>query len=173
MEALLLSKKCQVCFTIWLCAAQIVSLGHIIFSCCPDLLIALILPCHTLIDNINQPFFSSAPFLSHAFFKWPRGCTGGGWRGDNLKGSLEPMILVRFDMFLLNIFFKTQIVNQRFRGFSTTSKLLSAHFVLIALRGAFHTQVTTQNVKLTLWIGRCIWNGVLWRYAVWYDWRAI
>ena len=41
---------------------------------------------------------------------------------DNLKGSLEPIILVRFDMFLLNIFFKTQIVNQSFfNNISTTA----------------------------------------------------
>ena len=33
-------------------------------------------------------------------------------------------------------------------------------------RRAFHTQVTTQNVNLTLWVGGCVLKGVVWRYAV-------
>ena len=35
------------------------------------------------------------------------------------------------------------------------------------IRGAFHTLVTTQNVKLPLWVVGCLsWKGVLWCYAV-------
>ena len=34
------------------------------------------------------------------------------------------------------------------------------------IRGAVHTQVTTQNVNWTLWVGGCVWKGVLWRNAV-------
>ena len=33
-------------------------------------------------------------------------------------------------------------------------------------RGAFLTQVTMQNVNLTLWVGWCFWKGVIWCYAV-------
>ena len=33
-------------------------------------------------------------------------------------------------------------------------------------RGALNTQVTTQNVNLTLWVGECVLKGVVWRYAV-------
>ena len=36
----------------------------------------------------------------------------------------------------------------------------------LQIRGAVHTQVTTQNVNMTLWVGRWVWKGVLRRYAV-------
>ena len=37
---------------------------------------------------------------------------------------------------------------------------------LLYVRGAVHTQVTTQKVHLTLWVDGLVWKGVLWCYAL-------